>query len=79
MKKKLFIFYLFILSLLLIFIILGSILANKTRVGYLNINLNINKTIEINNLSEKYNNLQENEKINIIKINANEYYYDCRM
>lgn len=79
MKKKLFISYLFILFVLLIFIISASFLANKTRVGYLNVNLNLNKTIEINSLSEEYNNLKENEKINIIKINANEYYYDCRM
>lgn len=84
--NKLLKIYLILLLIIVVVIVTFSLLGNKERIGYFNISKNINKTLEINNLSyitnqiTNYNNLvlfvNTNSSINKYAYSFKIHYYD---
>lgn len=80
--NKLLKIYLILLLIIVVVIVTFSLLGNKERIGYFNISKNINKTLEINNLSYIRNHItNDNDLVSFVNTNSsiNKYVYSFKI
>ena len=80
--NKLLKIYLILLLIIVIVIVTFYLLGNKERIGYFNVSENINKTLEINNLSYIRNHItNDNDLVSFVNTNSsiNKYVYSFKI